>query len=182
MAAVVSAQRAALLLDLVRGVEPAPGSFEPDVLDRARRLLANCGEAAGATDHEGFLFLLAQNVVPYLQPAELTTVWTHLERQPCLSTPSPRERAWIDLLKAVGARDALRMAKRAEKLLEAEDELRERRHYLLAVAMLGRVAVGEPTVAYRLWTEYGREVGRGPFSLLIEVLAAPGRSGQRPAP
>jgi hypothetical protein len=67
-------------------------------------------------------------------------------------------------------------------LLGAGDEPAARRHYLLSVAMLGRVAVGEPTVAHRLWTEYGRAVGRGPFGLLMEVLAAHDHPDRRPAP
>jgi len=74
------------------------------------------------------------------------------------------------------------MAEHAETLLGAGDEPAERRHYLLSVAMLGRVAVGEPAVAHRLWAKYERAVGRGPFGLLMEVLAAHGRADQRPAP
>jgi len=182
MPVAVAAHRAALFHNLTQNVEPPPGTFLPEVLEQARRMLRDCTDASGSADKRGPLFTLALNIVPYLHPEELGEVWTRFERLPCAAAPTPRERDWIDLLKAVGLRDGRGMAEHAEKLLGAGDEPAQRRHYLLALAMLGRVAVSEPTVAHRLWTEHGRNVGRGPFELLMQVLAAHGRPAQRPAP
>src|SRR5262249_46975364 len=147
----VAAQRAALFHDLIRGAEPPPGSFEPEVLQQARRIVRDCAVSSGAVGSRAFLFTVALNVVPYLPPAELKTVGTPRERLRCLYTPSRGERDWIALRKTVGKRDGRDRAERAEGLLQAQDEPTERRHYLLAVAMLGRVAASEPSAAHRLW-------------------------------
>ena len=169
MPVAVAAHRAALFHDLARNMEPPPGTFVPEVLEQARGMLRDCTDASGSADKRGLWFTLALNIVPYLHPEELSEVWTRLERLPCAAAPTPRERDWIDLLKAVGLRDGRGMAEHAEKLLGTADEPAERRHYLLPVAMLGRVAVGEPTVAHRLWTGHGRDVGRGPFEFWVFV-------------
>ena len=68
MGVAVAAHRAGLYHDLVRGVEPASGSFKPEVLDQARRMLRGCAEVSGWQDHRAFLFTVALSVVPHLIP------------------------------------------------------------------------------------------------------------------
>ncbi len=113
---------------------------------------------------------VAQTVNPYLAPDDLAPIWARIASGWCFPSLHEFQRQWIALFRAVGARDAARMAALATALLAAQPELsREAREYLLMAAMTGNVAQGEGRVAVELWRKY-REHVRAPAAPAFRLL------------
>jgi hypothetical protein len=61
-------------------------------------------------------------------------------------------RPWLDLYRAVAARDATNMAKAGETLLRTDGAMDPgRRQYALVAAMLGRLVNDQPAQVVQLW-------------------------------
>lgn len=99
---------------------------------------------------------LALSTLPYLDAPAATALLS--EAVPAHCTRGVAERAWLDLYAAVAARDAPRMWQAAEDLLSHEGETIDaaRHRYVVAAAMLGRVADDQPEQALRLWERHRR--------------------------
>ena len=176
----LAAYRATLIRDLIRG-EAVDGVEHPAAAREARQLLERCAEVTMHGDRRPIVFELGTSLSGFLRPVELREVWRHLETQPCATNLTLVERYWWHLFEALGDRNATAMAAGATRLLDQTDEPSERRDFLVAVALLGRLAGGGTRDA-RLdgarTTLPSAPDGRtkpGAWSLLLDVLAAASR-------
>jgi len=105
------------------------------------------------------LYQLAYDTNPMLSAAEGRALWEFIQRSPCLSTLSAEQRRWVELFKAIGSRDAARMAQMAEMLLTQQSDLPTgHRQYLIAAGMAGYLAQSRPIQAAGLWNSYPDDV------------------------
>jgi len=100
----------------------------------------------------GTFYILAQSVLPYSSPDQLTRFWQKTESSSCWSRRPPSQQDFILLLKAVDGRDATMMSRNARKLL---NEMPAVKGYILAAGMLGDLSVGKTQDARTLWSSYG---------------------------
>ena len=143
------------------------------ILKQIQGMLANCarppdGDAAFALMRIGGL------LAPFLQPGELAPVWSKVETLPCARALVGAQRDWLELVKAVGRRDALAMAETSSHLFaNHEDRTPLRRRYLLAAGMLGNIAAGRPNDARALWDDHAAQaLEKNAPSLMLRILAA----------
>ena len=95
---------------------------------------------------------VARALNPYLAADDAGAVWREIARAPCFAELHEFQRRWIELFRAVAARDAQRMAAHASRLLESTPELGvEAREYLVLAALSGNVAAGARPAALELW-------------------------------
>ena len=94
-----------------------------------------------------------------LSADDARTLWEYIERSPCLHALSTEQRRWVELFKAVGSRDAARMAQMAEMLLSQHSDLPSgHRQYLIAAGMAGYLAQDRREQAAALWKRYPDDV------------------------
>jgi hypothetical protein len=94
-----------------------------------------------------------------LSAAEAGALWDRIQGSPCSARLRPEERQWIDMMSAVGRRDAPRMAQLAEALLAKPSDLPAgHRQYLIAAGMTGYLAEGKRADARALWSRYPKDV------------------------
>ena len=123
------------------------------------------------------LVYISPHILPFLTPRELQALWDWLESGRCAGSLSPPERAWLDLLKAVGARDGPRMAETGRTLLDQAQGLPpDAISYLVSVAMLGSLAQGDRAGALQLWSRYETALGTRD-DLLLRLLVAESQAG-----
>ena len=102
---------------------------------------------------------VAQATSPYLSPNDLNAIWPAFMVSRCYATLTGLQRRWLALFRAVGARDAAAMGALGEELLASQRELsNEAREYLLAAALAGYVASGQPSRAVALWDAQKKEI------------------------
>jgi hypothetical protein len=104
----------------------------------------------------------------------LGPVWAKVETLPCAQALVGAQRDWLELMKAVGRRDAPAMAETSARLFaNHEDRTALRRRYLLAAGMLGNIVAGRPNDARALWEEQAaRALEKNAPSLMLRILAA----------
>ncbi len=146
---------------LVRAVPPEPGAiprpFQKD-LELTRARLIECRDAERSDIWFHSLYQLARTFNPMLPADEAGALWERLDRSACASRIGGDERQWMDLMKAVGRRDAPEMAQLAEALLAKTSDLPTgHRQYLLAAGMTGYLAQGKRAEAAALWNRYPKD-------------------------
>ena len=149
-------QRAYALLLGQEAVAPGDASLREAVVvlnashqHCAGELLARSWEAAA--------FRVAVELVPQLRTEQSAQLWTRLAASACARTASPLTQRWLALYAAVGQRHGAAMLRDARALLaEGKGSAdQERFAYLVASAMLGALAAGEPQAALEVWSAYG---------------------------
>jgi spermidine synthase len=124
------------------------------------------------------LLQVARLVNPYLPPKEAQAVWRRFSTAACHGELREFQQRWIALFSAVAVRDAALAASLATELLATQTELStEAREYLLASAMAGNLAAGEPARARELWTKYEARLAR-PGKALFRLLRCHAERGQ----
>jgi spermidine synthase len=135
-----------------------PRAFQKD-LELTRTRLIDCRDPERSDIWFQSLYQLARTLNPMLSAAEAGSVWDRIERSACSTRLSPEERQWIDMMKAVGRRDAPQMAQLGEALLAKPSQLPPgHRQYLIAAGMTGYLAQGKPAEARALWSRYPQDV------------------------
>jgi spermidine synthase len=119
---------------------------------------------------------LAANTLAYLPPAEGSDLLRRALPEACLEQAkvSARVLGWLDLYRAVAARDGARMAAAAQPLLEDPRSAESQLHYALEAGMLGYLAAGQPDRTVELWERRPqslRDTDPPPESKLMLVLA-----------
>jgi len=146
---------------LLRATPPQPAGiprqFQKD-LELTRTRLIDChAESSDIWFHS--LYQLARDFNPLLSREEALSLWARLEREPCISGVADEERNWMNLMGAVGRRDAPEMARLGEALLARPSSLPVgHRQYLMAAAMAGYLAQGKRAAARALWNGYPKDV------------------------
>ena len=110
-----------------------------------------------ARSWEAAAFRVAVELVPQLRTEQSAQLWTRLAASACARTASPLTQRWLALYAAVGQRHGAAMLRDARALLaEGKGSAdQERFAYLVASAMLGALAAGEPQAALEVWSAYG---------------------------
>lgn len=97
----------------------------------------------------------AVNIIPYLTPYELETIWKKLESGPSAAFLSVEEKHWYELFKAVSRRDADEIVAVSSALLKkADGRSLSTLKFIVASNMLGSLLQGNREDAFRLWTAY----------------------------
>jgi hypothetical protein len=164
------ARQAGHVLDYVSA---EPGADFPAELSLALRraldVLLNLPEACNPSEPDVLwlpaLHTLAEVVLPYLSPPEMATIWSRLETMPCYGRLSDHAHRWARLYRAIGGREFREVIQYARQLLP-DGEIRPAKgyDYLVMVAMLSEIALGQPQKAQELWQRY-----RPPPSLPLEL-------------
>ena len=103
----------------------------------------------------GLLQRTAMDLIPYLRPQELASVWAKLESGSCARLLSSEEKNWITLLKAVGGRDAGAMVSGAKSILESGKRVQpDALRFLVASGMVGSLMQGDRDGSFRFWSGY----------------------------
>ena len=98
------------------------------------------------------LWRLAENMNPSLPAEQAGMVWKRVMDAPCYAGLETYQRQWIELFRAVGARDPVPMAALAGQLLAGTSEINaESREYLWMAGLTGYLAAGDKAGALRLW-------------------------------
>ncbi len=135
-----------------------PRQFQKD-LELTRARLIDCRDPERSDIWFHSLYQLARTLNPMLSAGEAGAVWERIERGPCSSHVTPVEREWMELMKAVGSREAPQMARLAEALLAKPSDLPDgHRQYLIAAGMAGHLAQGKRAEASALWNRYPQDV------------------------
>jgi hypothetical protein len=160
------------------------GKFDPKYADipkdmrhkamRLKQLFYECGADTKELERLESLFDISVNMIPYLSPFELEAFWKTLESGPCAPKLTAQEKQWVTLFKAVGNRDASRMATAARTLLvNVNPSQLAAVRYLVASGMLGSLAQGDKAESYQLWSKYRAMMfGDIQTDLLFRLLAA----------
>ena len=114
--------------------------YIPRWIAATRSALIDCVPPNVAATFWDQVVSVAGFVNPSLPPERAEALWTALERTRCTAQLPEKDRAWIELFKAVGRRDAPRMAQEARRMLEANDLSEVQRDYLYNVALAGLIA------------------------------------------
>ncbi|HEY7674329.1 MAG TPA: hypothetical protein VH867_03810 [Burkholderiales bacterium] len=149
---------------LMRPLPPEPVAiprpFQKD-LELARSRLIDCRDPERSDIWLHSLYQLARTFNPLLSAAEAGSLWDRIQGSPCSARLRPEERRWIDMLSAVGRRDAPQMARLAEALLAKTSDLPAgHRQYLIAAGMAGYLAEGRRAEAAALWNRYPADADR----------------------
>ncbi|MCX5823366.1 MAG: hypothetical protein NTY86_07650 [Deltaproteobacteria bacterium] len=108
-----------------------------------RNIFYDCRPESAPSESLGLLQRTAMDLIPYLRPQELASVWAKLESGSCARLLSSEEKNWITLLKAVGGRDAGAMVSGAKSILESGKRVQpDALRFLVASGMVGSLMPG----------------------------------------
>jgi hypothetical protein len=134
--------------------EAVPTQLQKD-LELVKLRLLECREPRDLDIWLHSAIRVARAINPFLEPGDAEQVWREIALRKCFAELHEFQRRWIDLFRAVAARDAPRMAERAAQLLASTPELGvEAREYLVLAAMSGHLASGNKPAALELWTAH----------------------------
>ncbi|MBC7802340.1 MAG: hypothetical protein H7Y16_00560, partial [Candidatus Parcubacteria bacterium] len=135
-----------------------------------RHVLLECPSRGGVQTVDQLL-TVAGRMLPVLSKHESAMLWQKLRDAPCPAAKLHAE--WIAVLAAVDARDVRAMTLSAEPLL-APGRFAPGAHgdYLLAAAVLGRLALGDRKMALSLWHRYSPLAKSNPAGKLPEFIQA----------
>jgi len=165
-----------LLRPDVSGVPGASGMPEPvniprtlqKDLEMTRLRLIECHDPQRYDIWFHSLYNLAHSVNPLLPAQQARAIWERLEQSPCAGALDASQKRWLELFKAVGGRDAGRMAQMAEMLLTEKSHLpAAHRQYLLSAGLAGYVAQGRRAEAATMLARYGKDFREGDLGLRL---------------
>ena len=120
-----------------------------------RQIFYDCRSESDPTGRLGLLTRTAMDLIPYLRPQELASLWAKLEAGSCAPLLSSEEKNWIALFKAVGDRDAGAMVSGAKSILESGKRIEpDALRFLVASGMVGSLMQGDRGGSFRFWSGY----------------------------
>jgi spermidine synthase len=133
-------------------------SFQKD-LDVVRTRLVDCVEPDKYDIWLSSAYQLARSVNPALTAAQAAGLWDRILNSRCMQSVPAAFKPWLQLFRAVGARDAAQMAVLSQALLGATSELpRSHREYLVTAGMTGLLATGHKAGAGALYERHLQDV------------------------
>jgi spermidine synthase len=158
------------LHDAIKGGENRSVS----ALGAAAAVVDLLSESCDATKHEDIWLLglhtIAEQSLPYLAPADATSLLATALPDDCAAKLSPRLGVWTDLYRAVAARNGQRMVDAGEAALQESDVDDGRLLYALNAAMLGNLAIQQPGRTLQLWRERPERLQRLAATRDIELV------------
>jgi len=151
-----------------------PAGLPENLANQGLEILNRCSEPPPG-DSPYATARLGVRVLPYLSPTEGRAVIAALTPTACLTALYGAQLPWQELLRHVANRNPGGFGPVADSLLENGQGATEvRARYLLGLAMLGRIASGEPARARTLWDKFGAQafVGGAAPDLAFEMLRA----------
>jgi spermidine synthase len=159
---------------------PAPDGISPPLqkdLELMKLRLLECREPRELDVWLNSALRVAKVLNPFLAPDDAGAVWLRIERSPCFGDLRDFQRRWLALFRAVGARDAARMAEFGSQLLGSDLSMgSDAREYLLMAAMAGYIADRHPAQALELWRAHSGKIPRAvamPVFRLLRCHAEP---------
>jgi spermidine synthase len=173
---------------LLSAIAPEPENI-PHALQKDLELLharlVRCQETATYDSWLHALYQVGNATLPYLPAEKARALWQKLAWGRCSASLPPEQRRWLTVLKSVAERDAPMMAAASEELLAHPVkglESAASRRYLLAIALAGHLAQGQPHYAHALWRRYERDVRKDKESPLgIELRSLQAHALRSPA-
>jgi len=160
---------------------PAPDGISPPLqkdLELVKLRLLECREPRDLDVWLNSALRVAKMLNPFLAADDAGAVWLRIARSPCFGDLHDFQRRWLALFRAVGARDAPRMADFGSQLLGSELSMgSDAREYLLMAAMAGYIADRRPAQALELWRSHAEKIPRAaaaPAFRLLRCHADPG--------
>jgi spermidine synthase len=124
------------------------------------------------------LWRLAANMNPSLPPEQAGMVWKRVMDVPCYASLEKYQKQWIELFRAVGARDAVPMAELSGQLLAGTSEINlESREYLWMAGLAGYLAAGDKAGALRLWELYAAHLAKSAPKAAFRLLRCHAQAG-----
>jgi hypothetical protein len=161
--------------------EAVPSQLQKD-LELVRLRLLECREPRELDVWLTSALRIAKAVNPYLAADDAGAIWLRIARSPCFGDLLELQRNWIALFRAVGARDAARMAEIGTRLLSSERPFgNEAREYLVMAAMTGHLAAREPERALELWRAQEKRLTRSASTPAFRLLRCHAQRGDAAA-
>jgi spermidine synthase len=125
------------------------------------------------------LWRIAEIVNPGLPPAQAGQVWSRITEAPCYASLAEYQRQWVDLFRAVGARNARRMAELGGEMLAGPSDINaESREYLWMAGLTGYIAAGDKAGAKRLWELHAARLAKSAPKAAFRLLRCHAESGE----
>ncbi|MBI3371922.1 MAG: spermidine synthase [Betaproteobacteria bacterium] len=171
---------AAYARDFLLDAAPQPSGISTRLqkdLEVVRTQLLECRNPRNQDVWLHALLNVAQTLNPYLPVAEADLVWQRIAKAPCFAGLYDFQKQWIAVFRAVGQRNAVRMAELGGVLLANQSQINnESREYLWMAALTGYVVAGANGEAKKVWDWYQdrmQEAARKPAFRLLRCRAAP---------
>ncbi|MDH4235042.1 MAG: hypothetical protein OEV15_07910, partial [Gallionella sp.] len=169
---------AMLVRDLLQArplVRPAniPETDWRNAVAKATRVIEECRAPPEGNAVYGLLNF-AFEALPYLRPAENAQLMRSIGGYACVTKLGGQERAWLELLDAVGQRNGHGMVESVNALVAAGlGNTPARKRYLLATGMLGNLSLNRTADALSLWQALAPQVyGNSAPLLTMQIMAA----------
>ena len=180
---VENARVAAYIRDyLVSDKPPGPRGTSSQLqkdLEVVKLRLLDCRSAREEDVWLHSLWRLAENMNPSVPAEQASMVWKRVMDAPCYAGLEPYQRQWIELLRAVGARDAAAMARLSDELLSGPFQINaESREYLWMAGLTGTVAAGDQVGALRLWELYKATLPKSVPKAVFRLLRCHAQGGE----
>ena len=184
-----NARRAAYIRDaLLDPRTPAPVAITAQMqkdIEMVRLRLLDCRDAREQDVWLQALVALAQDMNPFLPAEDADRVWKRIVEAPCHAGLATTQQQWIALLRAVGRRDATRMAELGAQMLASQAEISAAsREFMWMAALTGYLAAGDKANALKVWDYYAERMARSapkPVFRLLRCHAEPGTGAARAA-
>lgn len=150
-------------------------------------LRARCAMADNESEFLRGWYQTARSTLPFLVPEQASALTEYMAEPACWAGASAYARNWLDLFRAIAARDVVGMARfgtsvlQDDKLLLQDGALLENlnaREYVLSAAMLGLIKTGQLEQAWGLWMKYGEQqfanVNQSKYAQLVRELVNKG--------
>ena len=177
-----TARLAAYVRDyLVSDKPPGPRSTSLQLqkdLEVVKLRLVQCRNAREEDVWLHSLWRIAEIANPGLPPEQAGMVWRRITDAPCYAGLARFQQRWIELFRAVGARDATKMAELGGQILAGPSEINaESREYLWMAGLTGYIAVGDRAGAKQLWNQHAARLAKSVPKAAFRLLRCHAESG-----
>jgi len=166
-----------LLADKAPGPRGTSSQLQKD-LDVVKLRLVDCHGAREEDVWLHSLWRLAEIMNPALPPGQAGAVWNRIAGTSCYAGLAKYQQDWIELFRAVGLRDAVRMAEIGGRMLAGTSEINEEsREYLWMAGLTGYLAAGDKPGAKRLWDLHSKKLNKSTPKAVFRLLRCHAETG-----
>ena len=166
-----------LVMDKPPGPRGTSSQLQKD-LEVVKLRLVECRSAREEDVWLHSLWRLAEYLNPSLPAEHAGIVWQRIMDTSCYATLAKYQQQWIELFRAVGARDAVRMAELSGQLLAGTAEINSQsREYLWMAGLTGYLAVGDKAGARGLWDLYSTALKKSAPKAAFRLLRCHAETG-----